>query len=180
MISWASFPRTLVFAVVAAAGWVAWVLVTMPILGLHASRALYLALVLGFYVGGLAPRGRLRAALLAAAGAIVTFAIAGTTPDLGLGFAVVLGVARGGFLHRSAPARALMVEGLLLAVGLLAARAAPGPAPLTTAVALWSFFLVQSTFFLRRAERGGAPRPSGDPFDEACRRAAAVLERGGG
>jgi hypothetical protein len=84
--------------------------------------------------------------------------------------------ARSGFLHRTAPARAVAVEAGLLVGGLLFARFLAAGS-LATTLAVWGFFLVQGCWFL---VGGIVTRDDGrnpDPFEDACARATEVLER---
>jgi hypothetical protein len=103
--------------------------------------------------------------------------VARGAPELCVALAVVLGIARSGFLNRAAPARAVATEVVLLVGGLVFARFLAGGAT-GTALALWGFLLVQSCFFL---VGGVEPRPADgrhpDPFEDACARATEVLER---
>jgi hypothetical protein len=175
-----SFGRSAVFAAVAALGWIPWLVVVGAVVGGPAARALYLVAVTAFYAGGLARSTARRASALlvvVVAGGILA-AIARGLPELSLGLAVVLGTARSGFLHRIAPARAVAIEAALLVGGLVFARFLAGGAPHGSALALWGFLLVQSCFFLVGGVQPLAAdgRPL-DPFDDACARAAEVLER---
>ena len=179
MIRLDSFARSAAFAAVAALGWMPWAVFVGPILGWPAARALYLVAVTALYAGGLAasPPRRASVTLIAGLAGVLLAVVARGTPELCLGLAAVLGLARSGFLHHAAPARAVAVEAALLVGGLLFARfLAAGPLP--TTLALWGFLLVQSCFFLVGGTVAG--RDEGrhpDPFDEACARAAEVLER---
>ena len=114
--------------------------------------------------------------LVAIVGCVLVLVARGI-PELCLALAAVLGVARSGFVHRTASARAVVVEAILLVGGLLFARFLATGA-LATALGVWGFLLVQSCWFLI----GGIARRTGDgrhpdPFEEACVRATEVLER---
>jgi hypothetical protein len=180
MIRCNTFVRSALFAAVAAAGWLSWVVVAAPLLGLWTARALYLVGVTAVYLAGLSPQGRrpLPVALAAFLVAAVVALLAHTTTELAIGLATILGIARSGFFYRAAPARAAATEAGLLLGGLLFARFLAGVSVPATALALWGFLLVQSLFFLvagvRARTRSGA-HP--DPFEEAHRRALALLER---
>jgi hypothetical protein len=95
------------------------------------------------------------------------------------GQAVVLGVCRSGFLYRTSTARAVVTEVALIIGGLLFAASLGGPSLRAILLGVWSFFLVQSLFFL---VPGARPRCSGatraDPFEAAHARALALLDRG--
>jgi len=173
------FGRSAAFAAVAALAWMPWAMLIGPCVGVPAARALYLVVVAALYAGGLAkspPRRASTTILVGLVGGLLALVARGT-PELCLGLAAVLGVVRSGLVHRTAPARAAVLEAGLLLVGLLFARfLAAGP--LATAFGVWGFLLVQSCFFLvggitTRAEDGRHP----DPFEEACARATEVLER---
>jgi hypothetical protein len=76
---------------------------------------------------------------------------------------------------RRAPARALALELVLAAAGLALARLAFAPSLAGTALAIWAFGLVQSAWPLLGEVRA-AEVPGLDPFDEARRRAEALLD----
>lgn len=83
------------------------------------------------------------------------------------------------FLFRAAPARAVVVEGLLL-VGSLGFAAALGGVSLRGIVlGTWGFFLVQSFLSLIPGGQGRASAGRTDPFAAAHARALALLERPG-
>ena len=78
---------------------------------------------------------------------------------------------------RAEPARALVIEGGLLATGLALAHLLAGSGFLSLALAVWGFFLVQSLYFLmggvgRRAEREEAI----DPFERAHQQAVRLMD----
>lgn len=183
----AAFARSVWFAAGAGAGWPPWVLGAEAVLGRQSALALYLTAVSAAYAGAvLAPaRGggdppmtpAWVAALLAVAAAAAVAGIARTPAELAIGMAAALGLARS-ILYRVAPARRVATELMLLGGGLLFARFLIGPSLLSSAVAIWGFLLVQSLFFLLP---GICPHPrpdvAGDAFEEAHRRALALLER---
>jgi len=102
-----SIGRSAAFAAAIALGWIAWLVVTAPVLGVGAARALYLVAATALYTGALAATPPRRASTTAIVGAIglVLATVAGGGPELVLGLAIVLGTARGTFLHRASPAR---------------------------------------------------------------------------
>jgi hypothetical protein len=177
-----TFVRSALFAAVAAAGWVPWVMLSGPLVGVWTARAVYLATITAVYIAGLSPPGFLRITLALAAGLVggVLVLAAHTTAELAIGLAAILGVARSGFLYQAALGRALAIEVPLLAAGLLLARFLAAASLPSTALALWGFLLVQSCFFLVAAARvravGGR---HSDPFEDAYRRAVGLLERTG-
>jgi hypothetical protein len=182
MMRWNTFGRSAVFAALAAAAWLPWVITVGPPIGVWQARALYLVAVLMLAVAGLGPPGRRRFSVALGAGVLGCglTVVATSTTELCLGLAVILGLARSAFLYRAAPARAVATEAMLLIGGLLFARFLAGPTLIATALALWGFFLVQSCFFLvggvhARAHEAGHV----DPFEHAYQRATALLERRG-
>jgi len=175
------FGRGVVFAAVAAAGSAAWLLCAAPLLGGRRAFGLWLVGLSAGYVGGLAERVRERvgAALLAGVVGLGLLAVVPGNRELVPALAVVIAVARSVFLFRAAPARAVVVEGLLLIGSLGFAAALGGPSLRGIVLGTWGFFLVQSFFFLIP---GGRSRPSVgrvDPFAAAHARASALLERPG-
>jgi hypothetical protein len=171
------FGRSAAFAAAAALGWIPWAVLVGPIVGLPAARAVWLVGATALYAGGLAtsaPRRASATVVVAAAGAVAALVARGV-PELCLALAVLLGAARSGILRPHDGARAVALEAALVVGGLVFARFLAGSG---TAAALWGFFLVQSCFFLAggAAPRRAEDRP-GDPFDEACARAAEVLQR---
>jgi hypothetical protein len=179
MMCWDTFGRSAVFAAVAAAGWPPWLIVAGPILGAGPVLALYLVIVTAAYLAGMGPPGARRLAVGAGA-AVLGCALAAavhTTSELALGLGALLATARSGVLYRSRPGRAVVAEVALVGGGLLFARTLATPSPFGVMLAVWGFFLVQSTFFLvggvAARPRAGARR---DPFEEAHAQATALLD----
>jgi len=170
------FARGTVFAALAAAAWLPWMVVLG---GGGAAFALYLVAITAAYLVGLGPRGAPRLAVAAGAALLGGVLAAGvhTPGELALGLGAILATARSAVLHRARPARAIMTEVVLVGGGLLFARALAAPTAFGVMLAVWGFFLVQSTFFL---VAGVEPRPVAaarrDPFEEAYARATALLE----
>ena len=177
---WNTFTRSATFAAVAAGGWVPWALLVGPILGLWNALTLYLVGLLTCYVAGLSPQARRRVAAVTAVVALGLACAAGTIVELCIGLAVLLGIARSGFLFRAAPTRAVLTETVLLVGGLLFARFLGGPSLASTMLAIWGFLLVQSVFLLvaGRRERRCSER-HGDGFEEVYRLATTLLDRTG-
>jgi hypothetical protein len=177
-----TFLRSALFGVVVAAGSVPWLVVAGPLVGVYSARALYLIGATVAYVTLLSLRGkqRLRMALATALLSTVVAVAARSTAELSIGLALILGLTRSAFLYRKTPARAVVREAVLLTGGLVFARFLAGPALESTGLAIWGFLLVQSLFFLApRATARSAAAPRIDPFEEAHRRALALLERTG-
>ena len=175
------FARSLLFAVVAAAGVVPWMLLARPAFGSRTALALYLVGAAAAYLGGLAPaRGRrVATALVALAAGLAVATLARSIGELALGLGAVLAIGRSAFLYRPPAPRAVVIEALVTGGGLLFARCFAGPSALDVTFALWTFFLAQSFYFLIggiRPRSSAAPRR--DPFEEAYGRALALLERG--
>ncbi|HEV7733175.1 MAG TPA: hypothetical protein VGR62_13475 [Candidatus Binatia bacterium] len=175
---WDGFARSILFAAVAAMATAACLLMAAPLLGGRRVLALWLVALTAAYLSGLVPDRRRGVA--AAFGALVAGAtllvIAPGLHEVVLGLAVVLGVGRSVFLYRRRPARAVVVEAVLLVGGLVLVAWLGGPSLHGVVLAVWGFLLVQSGFFLvpgasgRRAFEGAA-----DPFEAAHARALALL-----
>jgi hypothetical protein len=174
-----SFFGTLVFGALAAIAWPAWAL-GLAALGFGTSLAGYLVGLSAVYVAGLAatPARALGAALWALGfGAAIAFLARGPA-DVAIGVAIAIGLCRSGLLHARRPARALLLELVLIAGGLLAARALAAPGLVGVSLAIWGFFLVQSLGFLIGGREPQGDAPTGlDPFDAARNQALELLER---
>lgn len=174
---------SLSFGAVAALASIPWSMVAGPVVGRLWALAAYCLFAVAAYVIVIAPSwprgvaiGGLAALLAAAVGILAPW-----PSDAILGAALILAVARSGFLYRSKPARALLLEGALAIGGLLAARILAGPTPLASGLAIWTFFLVQSLFFLAGGvEHREADETRIDPFERARKRALAVMEEPSG
>lgn len=178
MIGLNSFGRSALFAAVAAAAWLPWVILLGPWIGIASARALYLVGMVAIYLGGLSaqPARALIAGAIALLGGIVLLAFAGSGSALVLGLAVMIAVGRSVFLYRMQAARAVLVEAALLLLAIAFMRWLASPTVLATSLSVWAFFLVQACFFLLAANR---PRAAADivfdPFEAAYRRAEALL-----
>ena len=170
---------TLGFGGVAALGSIPWAMVVGPILGRPWALATYCLGAVVLYIVAIAPswsRGVLIGGL-ACLPAISIGILAPWPADALTGAALILAVARSGFLYRSKPARALVIEGGLAALGLLIANWLGGPTLLETALAIWSYLLVQSLFFLLGGVANReSEEPRIDPFERAHKRALALME----
>jgi len=170
------FTRSLVFAALAAAGWLPFVLVAGPLLGGRTALSLYLVVLSAAYVAAIGGRAAVTAAA-ALAGAVL-LAIARGPAGLVLGLGAVVAGLRSGLLWPRAPARAVVLEVALVGGGFVFARALAGGTPVAVMLAIWGFFLVQSVFFLVTGAARRTPG-RGDPFEEARRRALALLDGAG-
>ena len=173
------FLRSLVFGGIAALGSIPWAMVAGPFLGHSWALAGYCLGVTVLYVVAIAPGWPRGVAAGAASGfvAIAVAMLAGRPSEAFLGAALIVAVARSGFLYRGKPARTVVVEAGLVFGGLLAARALAGSTLLSAGLAVWAFFLVQSLFFLVGGVRERPPDEQGiDPFQRARKRALALME----
>jgi hypothetical protein len=178
-MGWNTFGRSAVFAAAAGCGVMPWLLAAAPLLGVHRALAVYLVAAAAAYVTAIAPslRRGLGAGLFVSLLGAELAALPHALPELALGLAMVVALARSGFLFRARPGRALALELTLVAGGLLFARFLAGSSLLSVGLALWGFLLVQSVFFLVggvRERQAGAART--DPFDAAYERASALLD----
>ena len=175
------FGHGVAFAAAAAAGSAAWLLCTAPFLIGRRAFALWLVGLTAVYVGGLAERvrGSVGATLATLAVGLALLTVVPGNRELVFALAPVIGVARSVFLFRAAPARAVVVEGLLLVGSLGFAAALGGPSLRGIVLGTWGFFLAQSFFFLIPGARTRAAAGPTDPFAAAHARALALLERRG-
>ncbi len=174
---WDGFGRSLLFAALAAGGWPLFALVAAPWLGADAALRLYGVALAALYLGGLAGGFRARVAGAAAALGCGALALAAThLGEVAIGSALLVGALRSGWLVRRPLARAFATEALLLGGGLALARWVGSPGLLGVALGFWSFFLVQSLFFLVAREPGLAEPVSGDRFEHAERSLRTLLD----
>jgi hypothetical protein len=177
MPRWDGFGRTLAFAALAAAGLPVAVTFAGPIFGAEGATRLYLIAAAGIYAVGLcADRSRRAAALALAAFAGTLLAV--LPLDLratAVGAAAIVALARGA-LHADRPLRACTIEIALGAAGLAAADHFARGGLFALCLAVWGYFLVQSSWFLigRRGPRAG--EAAQDPFDRARARLVRLLE----
>lgn len=178
MIRCDSFARATAFAALAAGGCIVWAVTAGPWLGTGTAVTAYLVGACALYVFALVPTGSRRVvAMLCAAGAAIIVAVhAQVLGQLALGLAAIVGVARGVTCHRTSPSRAIAIELVLGGAALLFAAALVGSTVWSVAVALWAYLLVQSCFFLIGGVRTEIPAAQPDPFEDAYRRAIALLD----
>jgi hypothetical protein len=174
-----TFSGSLAFGAIAALASVAYLVAVRPFLGIALSMSTFCVAAIVAYLVATAPtmaRG-IRIGFLAGilGGATLVFTPSTTTAILGA--VVLLGVMRSGFLFRTRPGRALVVELSLLAGGLFLANALAGAGSLGFAMGVWCFFLVQSVYFLLGGIDGRSEAtPVIDPFEEASLRATRLME----
>ena len=173
------FARALVFALGAAAALLVGAPLLAPAFGERAAvRFLLVAAVVAHAALFASSRSRgARAAALAAGLGALLLALPLGVRATALASAALLGVCRSGILFRARPARAALLEGLLLGGGLAIAAFLAGPWLPRLALAAWGFWLVQSAFF---AVGGIGPRPeeasNSDPFERARAQVLALLD----
>ncbi len=172
---WDSFRGTLAFGAFVASALPAIWLGVGPLLGHADAVGGYLIGVTIVYValiGGRRP-GRWRATAGAAAAGVVLFTFVPSFASRALGAALLLAGSRA-WMFGAAPLRALAIEAFLTGTGLLLAGTLFAAGPLSLAVALWAYLLVQSAFFLI-AKRARA-LDDGDGFEQARQRLLRLLE----
>jgi len=175
-----SFLRSALFAALAAAAYLPVHVLGEPLLGVSTGRALYLTGLLACYVVGLSPGGRPAAALVVGVLGLALIVGVDSLREVVLSLAVILGILRSGLIYPSRPARAIVTEAFLIGGGLAFACSLLGSSAFSVALAVWGFFLVQSTFFLCSNSERGADSTSGrDPFESAHARAMDLLGEGG-
>ncbi len=175
-----TFGKSLWFAALAAGALPLWLLLARPILGTDPAIGAYFVIAAAAYLGAIAPaRGRALVAMLVAAAVGGFAAIVTRAPgELVLVLAVLVAVARSGFLYSCSPARGVAIEALVAGGGLLFARFLFGPTVAALILALWGFFLVQSLYFLLGGRHAPVVARHPDPFQDAYGRATALLDDG--
>jgi hypothetical protein len=170
--------RTLAFGALAALGVVAWQFLLMRWLGAATSFSLYALICCCAFPLAIAPtlRAALGALVLAVplAGAVLVL-----TPDATatlLGCALIVALTRA-LMFRAHLGRSVALEVVLFVLALGAARLFGGGTPFGLALGMWSYFLVQSCYFLCLGPHQHDPEMVADAFDLAHQRALALLER---
>ncbi len=170
---------SLAFAAIAALGSIPWTMMAAPFIGRLWAVAIYCLATVVFYAVTIAPtwsRG-LAGGGFAAALAVVVGLLASWPSEAILGAALTLAMVRSGILYRGRPLRTLLLETALILGGLLAARFLVGPTPLATGLAIWSFFLAQSLFFLMGGITAREPEEvTIDPFEHAKKQVLGLME----
>ena len=173
--------RTLGFGALAALGVVAWQLLLAPWFGAGTSFSLYAVLCCCAFPLAIAPS--LRAALGAVALAVpLAGAVLVLAPDAvtTLVSCALLAALTRAVMFRAHAARSVALEVVLFMLSLGAARLFGGGTPFGLGLGVWSYFLVQSSYFLCLRPRARHPESTGDAFDTAHGRALALLERRAG
>jgi hypothetical protein len=157
---WNTFPRSVLFAALAAGSVLPWLLLARPAFGAERALVLYLVGVVAAYLGGLAPtRGRRVAVFVAAACVAVGVAVvARTATELVLGLGAVLALGRSAFLYQAPATRAVLTEAVLVGGGLLFARFLIGHSLLALVLALWGFSSCRASTSSWAASAGGPDR----------------------
>ncbi len=177
MPRWDGFGRSLLFAAIAAAGLPVAVTFGAPLFGSAGAVRLHVIAAAGAYAVGLSAQRSRRLAALAFATiaggvlALLPIGLEGTA----IGAAGVVAFARSGLLQHQRTLRALVIEAALAVLGLGAAAFLASGGLLASCLAIWGYFLVQSSYFLiggRSPRRDGPPR---DPFEQARERLLRLL-----
>lgn len=170
--------RTLAFGVLTALGVVAWQFLLMPWLGAATSFSLYAVVCCCAFPLAIAPS--VRAAFVAVALAIplagAALLLAPDATSTLVCCALIVALTRA-LMFRSQVARSVALEVVLFVLALGAARLFGGGTPFGLGLGLWSYFLVQSSFFLCLRPRERKADTVVDAFDTAHERALALLER---
>ena len=172
------FSSSLVFAAVAGLAAVPYLLVALPAFGLIRTLAIGSIVSVAAYIVVASPslvRG-LRSGALTLALGVGLYALAPGVVVL-FASAILLGVVRSGLLYRAKIGRAFAIEAMLFLLATSVAQLLAGSTVQSYGLAVWGFFLVESTFFLfegarSRAESGSAE----DPFERARREATRLME----
>ncbi len=172
------FSSSLIFAAVAGLAAVPYLLVALPAFGLVRTFSIGAVLLVAAYIVVASPslvRG-LRSGALTLALGVGLYALAPGVVVL-FASAILLGVVRSGLLYRAKIGRAFAIEAMLFLLATSVAQLLAGSTVQSYGLAVWGFFLVESTFFLfegarSRAESGSAE----DPFERARREATRLME----
>jgi hypothetical protein len=179
MMRWNGLGRSLLFGAFAAAAFIPFAIIATPLFGWSGAVAAYAIVSAAVYLSGLGPtlRQGLAASLLLGLGVGAIAVVAPSHRDVVLAAALALGVLRSGLLYRSRFARALAIESALGCGGLLIAGQIFDGSVVSTALAVWAFYLVQSVFFAVGGITLRCDRPDDvDPFEAARARALALLD----
>lgn len=178
MMRLCSFGRGVTFAALAALGWIPWAIVATGLLGRSGALSVYLVGVVVLYVVALGERVRAGVLGFAAVAACAASLLVGTSAELAIALAALLGLFRSGVVYGPASPRTLALEVVLLGAGLVFARFLASPWLLHISLAIWGFFLIQSLYFIRTGVPVAADLdPERDGFEEAYRRASELIER---
>ena len=176
-MGWNRFGRSLLFAALAAGGLPAARLLLDPIVGSALATHGYLVMVAGLYAMAIAPshrRGVAGAGFVTLLGAAIVLAGA-RTPELALGLAGGVAVARSRLLYPTRAMRSIAVELALGLGGLLVAQWFARSGVLGESLALWGYWLVQSVYFPLGGVSPGGRAARGDPFDDARERLQCLI-----
>lgn len=174
-----TFLGSLAVGMFLALGAIPWLIVAGPVVGHSFAAGVYCLGALVVYLVAIAPSWRQSVATAAAASlaSVLALMMGAGLAEIVIIAAAFLALARSGFLYRSRPARAVVLEAALLVGGLLCARFLAAPTVLGFGLGVWGFLLVQSLFFLAGGvDERPADEPALDPFERARQDALAVLE----
>ncbi len=172
------FARTLLFGALAALGVPAVKLLGTPLVGSSAAMGLYFAALAVGYLAAIAGTARRAAAvtLLSLPAACVVLLLASRPAGVALGAAAIVALGRSAFLYRAPWPRLFVVETVLLVLGLGLARSVAVPGAIGAMLAVWTWFLVQSAWFLLARPGAGARSQPGDGFERARERLERLLD----
>ncbi|MCG8456020.1 MAG: hypothetical protein MI919_07040 [Holophagales bacterium] len=172
------FFASLAFALVAGLAVVPWLILIAPVVGSGTALAFLMPPAVAAYTCLIAPSWRtgIRAGLAGAALAGLPLLLTASLETRLLGAALTLALIRSGWLFRRRGFRTVAVELALAAAGLLLAAALAGGTVLGWGLATWTFFLIQSLYFLIADVEPRSEATSRDPFERARDRALAVLD----
>lgn len=172
------FGRALVVAIIAALALFPWMMLVGPWLGRDQAFALFALTVAVCYPLATASnlrqgvRGTLLSAGLATLGALVVW-----SPGQRLLLAaLLLAVVRSSVLYGQRAARGMAIEVFLalLGTGFAMTLSGPGAGLISMSLALWSYLLVQSVYFLI-GEASPTGEPARDAFEQARDRAREIM-----
>ena len=178
MMRWNSFARSLVFAAAGAAGLALAATVLVPPVHLRTLVGVYGVAAAALYVAGIAPsraRGLAVGALAATLGVGILL-LPLRLPSLLIGAALIVSLCRSGFLYRSRPLRAVVLEGVLCTGGLTLASLLANGGVASLALGFWGYFLVQSVFFVIGGVALREEETPVDPFDRARTQLLTLLD----
>jgi hypothetical protein len=147
--------------------------------GVGDALAAYALLTSVIYVGGVSagPRRGWIAALAAGVLSLAVWMLPTTPGESILAAAGILALTRSGLACPGRGARVWATEAVLGTLGLGFAATLAGSNLLWLGLAIWTFYLVQSVFFLIGGARAGAEHEEeADPFDVAHARAVSLIE----
>ena len=114
--------------------------------------------------------------MLSAPAAVFVLLVAPSPLGVAMGAAAIVAVGRSAWLYRAPLPRLFVVETVLLVLGLGLAGAVASPGTVGITIAVWTWFLVQSAWFLVARPSPGLRREPGDGFERARERLERLLD----